>query len=343
MTNKTLTALPGVRVGHSTHLEKLTGATVILFDQPYTVAYQAFGSSVGLFNSESLRVGQVDYRQNAIFIAGGSDTGLMTGAALIESLRKDKKGAYMAEDIYNPSVVGAIIWDLGVNIAPYQQHYGSEAYQAATSQPVISGNVGAGTGASVGKFAYLEKGLKTGAMKAGIGSARIDLGGGIIVCALSVVNAMGNIYLPDGQILAGNRDEKVKFKTYADFIDLITLKNKANTTISIVGLNVDLETKENYDKLARLAVHGQIRSIKPVHTSFDGDVVFVFSTASLKDPFNRKIKHFQPGQSRLSIEVDTLGYIAAQAVQDSIYDACRSAQTISFEQAYQGIIPATKN
>ena len=342
MTNKTLTALPGVRVGHSTHLEKLTGATVILFDQPCRVAYQAFGGSVGLFNSESLRVGQTDYKQDAIFVAGGSDTGLMVGGALTESLRKDQKGGCVAKGIYNPSIVGAIIWDLGVNIAPYQQQYGHEAYQAATAKPVISGNVGAGTGASVGKFAYLENGSRTGAMKAGVGSARIDLGGGIIVCALSVVNAMGNVYLPDGRILAGNRDEKAEFKTYADFIDSLTVKDRTNTTISVVGLNVDLQTKENYERLARLAVHGQIRSIKPVHTSFDGDTIFVFSTASLKNPFNRKINHYSPNRNKLPIEVDILGHIAAQAVQDSIYDACRSAETVSFKQAYQGVIPATE-
>jgi len=76
-------------------------------------------------------------------------------------------------------------------------------------------------------------------MKAGVGSARIDVGNGIIVTALSVVNALGNIVLPNGEILAGNRDENTKFKLYEDLVDFVT-QNRSNTTISVVGINVDL-------------------------------------------------------------------------------------------------------
>ncbi|MEO7128439.1 MAG: hypothetical protein ABI040_06165, partial [Rhodoferax sp.] len=75
---------------------------------------------------------------------------------------------------------------------------------------------------------------KTGAMKSGMGSARVDLGNGIIVCALSVVNALGNIILPNGEILAGNRDENTKFKKYEDMINFVT-QDRSNTTISVVG------------------------------------------------------------------------------------------------------------
>ena len=154
MQNTTLTALKGVNIGHSTHLDKLTGCTVILFDKPYSVAYKAYGGAIGSFNTDCLNSGMTDYKVNGIFIAGGSYTGLMSGAEILECLRADKVGSRSGskKDIYNPSITGAIVYDQGINIAAYDKKYGREAYQNASTKPVLSGNVGAGTGTSVGKF-----------------------------------------------------------------------------------------------------------------------------------------------------------------------------------------------
>jgi L-aminopeptidase/D-esterase-like protein len=342
--NDTLTALSGVRVGHATHLDKLTGCTVILFDTPYTVAYKAYGGGVGSFNTEGLRSGKTDYKENGIFIAGGSNTGLMSASEIMECLRKDKHGSRSGKDntIYNPSVTGAIVYDQGMQIAPYDPKYGREAYENASAEPVQGGNVGAGTGTSVGKFRWIEGGTKTGAMKAGVGSARVDVGGGIIVCALSVVNAVGNVVLPDGTILAGNRDEKTRFKLYEDLTDFVT-QDKSNTTISVVGTNIDLKSKEHYEKLAHFGSQGQVRAINPVHTSSDGDTVFVFTTAELKEPFNNHAEYFKETDDTRFFIVDVVGNAVARAVQESIYDACLQAETVQFEQAYKGVIPSAKD
>lgn len=344
MNNKTLTALNGVRVGHATHLDKLTGCTVILFDKPYQVAYKAYGGSVGAYNTEAIRADKMSYRENGIFIAGGSYTGLMSASEIMECLRRDQKGSRSGSDnrIFNPSITGAVVYDQGMQIAPYDSVYGREAYENATNEPVASGNVGAGTGTSVGKFRWVENGTKTGAMKTGVGSARVDLGNGIIVVALSVVNAIGNIVAPNGEIIAGNRDENTKFKSYEDLIDFVT-KERSNTTISVVGINLDLGSKLHLEKVAHLASHGQVRAINPVHTSSDGDTVFVFSTGELKNPFNNKLQYFQETDDSLYTQVDIIGHAAARAVQESIYDACRSAETVQFEQAYKGVIPAAKD
>ena len=344
MDNKTLTALNGVRVGHSTHLDKLTGCTVILFDKPYQVAYKAYGGAVGAYGTEANKVDKTNYGENGIFVAGGSNTGLMSASEIMECLRCDQKGSRSGKDkqIFNPSITGAIVYDQGMQIAPYDPSYGREAYENANSEPVVSGNVGAGTGTSVGKFRWVEGGTKTGAMKAGVGSARIDLGNGIIVAALSVVNALGNIILPNGETLAGNRDENTKFKPYEDLIDFVT-QDRQNTTISVVGINVDLGSKLHLEKVAHLASHGQVRAINPVHTSSDGDTVFVFSTGELKNPFNDMLQYFQETDDSLYTQVDIIGQAAARAVQESIYDACHSAETIQFEQAYKGVIPAAKD
>ena len=344
MDNKTLTALNGVRVGHSTHLDKLTGCTVVLFDKPYQVAYKAYGGAVGAYGTEANKADKTNYGEDGIFIAGGSNTGLMSANEIMECLRHDQKGSRSGKDkqIFNPSVTGAIVYDQGMQVAPYDPAYGREAYENANSEPIASGNVGAGTGTSVGKFRWVESGTKTGAMKAGVGSARIDLGNGIIVVALSVVNALGNIIAPNGEIIAGNRGENTKFKPYEDLIDFVT-QDRNNTTISVVGINVDLGSKLHLEKVAHLASHGQVRAINPVHTSSDGDTVFVFSTGELKNPFNDMLQYFQETDDSLYTQVDIIGHAAARAVQESIYDAVRSAETVEFEGAYKGIIPSAKD
>lgn len=342
--NNTLTALEGIRVGHSTHLDKLTGCTVILFDKPMTVAYKSYGGSVGGFNTESLKSGSTMYGNNGIFIAGGSMTGLMSASTIMECMRDDKIGMEISKNIYNPNLSGAVIWDLGVQMAPYNPVYGKEAYVNASSDPVQAGNVGAGTGATVGKIRLIVNGTKSGAMKAGIGSAKVDLGNGITVCALSVVNPRGNVVLPSGEILAGNRDERAKYKTFEDLQDFVTTKEySTNTTISVVGINVDLQSTEHYERLAHFAAQGQVRAINPVNTSLDGDTVFVFSNAKLKDPLNSMAKYFKEVNSDIHLQIDVIGHAAANAVQESIYDACRKAESIDFVGAYQGIIPSAND
>ncbi len=343
MTNSTLTALPGVRVGHSTHPDLLTGCTVILFDHRISVAYKSYGGGAGGYNTEGLRSGKTDYQLNGIFIAGGSGTGLMAASSIMECLRDDGRGARSGPDgaIVNPSIAGAAIYDLGMSVAPFAREYGRAAYENASADPVPGGNVGAGTGASVGKFLWLEGGAKVGAMKAGVGSARVDVGAGIIVTALSVVNALGNVVLPNGEILAGNRDEAGGFQHFEDVSDVVT-RTLQNTTITVVGINVDLRSTEHYEKVAYLASHGQVRAINPVHTSGDGDAVFVFSTAEIHDPLNANGPFFKEGSTDIHLQVDVIGHAAATAVQESIYDACRKAESVEFADAYGGVIPAAR-
>lgn len=340
MKNNTLTALNGVQVGHSTHVEQLTGCTFILFDRDFPVAYKSYGGGAGTFNTEMLRNGMSFYRRHGLFIAGGSMTGLMSASEIMKAMIEKGIG-FRDANIVNPSISGAIVFDLGTRIAQYSPVYGREAFENVTSGPVQNGNVGAGTGTSVGKFQYLEKGTKNGGMKAGVGSACIRLGNEVLVCALSVVNAVGNIIKPDGSILAGNRDEKQRFKTFEDTTKFVTQEH-SNTTISVVGINVDLIIRENYERIAHVASHGQVRAINPVHTSVDGDTVFVFSTEEIKKPLNSHGDLFED-KSWPDFTVDIVGQAAAKAVQESIYNACYEAESITFEKAYKGVIPSIKD
>ena len=338
--NSTLTALKGVKVGHSTHLDKLTGCTVISFNKSYPVGYKAYGGAPGTFNTDISTNGKSFYYRDGIFIAGGSLTGLMSASEIMQGMIDKSIGSHDGK-IINPNITGAIVFDLGTHIAQFDPKYGREAFNNISDNPVERGNVGAGTGTAVGKFQYVDKGTKNGGMKSGVGTSRIDLGNGIMVCALSVVNALGNVINPDGSILAGNRDEQKKFKTFDDTTDFVT-SAKTNTTISIVGTNVDLKTRENYERLAHFGSLGQVRALNPVHTSVDGDTVFAFSTEEIKNPLNSVGKYFETPDWPL-FTLDVIGSAAAKAVQESIYDACNQAETIKFDSGYKGVIPSVKD
>jgi L-aminopeptidase/D-esterase-like protein len=336
--NNTLTALKGVRVGNSTHADTLTGCTVVVFDKPMPVAYKGYGGAIGSFNTESLRNGSTFFRRNALFIAGGSYTGLMSSAPIMQRLIDDKNGA-KSNCIINPAVCGAIIFDLGTRVGQYNPEFGAEAYDNLSTKPVDSGNKGAGTGATVGKFQWIDGGKYSGSMKSGIGNSRIDLGNGIIVTAMSVVNAMGNIVLPDGKVLAGNRSDDGGYIKYEDRSQMLT-NTETNTTITVVGINVDLKTRENYERVAHIATHGQVRAIHPVNLSQDGDSLFVFSNEEINKPLNKLQKYFSETEDGYHVVVDVIGEAASRAVQESIYDACRSAETISHKIGFKGIIPS---
>ncbi len=337
MENNSLTAIRGVKVGHSTHPDKLTGCTFISFDEEYPVAYKSYGGAPGTYATENLNNGMSFALRNGLFIAGGSLNGLTSAASIIDRLVQKKSGLKVG-NTWLPAISGAIVWDLGVEISQYDFNYGKEAVDNLSNEPVKNGNVGAGTGTTVGKFQYLEKGISSGAMKSGVGSARVDLGNGIMICALSVVNALGNIVNRDGTVLAGNRNEEGGFTDFDEVGNFVTTK-KSNTTISVVGINVDLKNREAYERIAHFGAQGQIRAINPVQTSIDGDTVFVFSSKEISNPLNSFGKYWQtPAWPEFTI--DMIGYVASKAVQLSIYDACTSAETIDFKGAYKGIIPS---
>lgn len=341
MDNKTLTALNGVQVGHSTHLDKLTGCTFVLFDKDYPTVYKSYGGAPGTFATENLNNGKSFSRRRGLFIAGGSLNGLNAASTIVQRL-VEKGIGFKAGNSLMPEISGAIVWDLGFELTQFDTSYGQEAVEDLSSEPVKNGNIGAGTGTTVGSFSWTKNNERLD-MKAGVGSSRVDLGNGVIICALSVVNALGNIVLPDGKILAGNRhdEDSPNFRTFDGTSNFLTQK-AMNTTISIVGINVDLENKENYERVAHAATHGQVRAINPVHTSVDGDTVFVFSTEEVKDFISPLGKQIASG-GWPELKVDIIGQAAAKAVQESIYNACLSAETIEFKDAFKGVIPSGKD
>jgi L-aminopeptidase/D-esterase-like protein len=279
--NNTITAVPGIKVGHYTDLQAITGCTVILVEDGAVAGVCVSGSAPGTRETDLLKTGNLVQQVHAILLTGGSAFGLDAAAGVMQFL-EEKNIGFQTDTITVPIVPSAVIYDLDIgnpHIRPNKEA-GYIASSNATTQEVIQGSVGAGTGAMVGKGAG-----KNYSMKSGVGSSLIDLGKGILVGALSVVNATGDIY-ENGEIIAGAIDENNKF------LDIYNLMKKRmfranpgeNTTLSVVATNARL-TKEWANKIAQVANDGFARTIKPVHSLFDGDTVFCISTGNVEVDF----------------------------------------------------------
>ena len=193
-----------------------------------------------------------------------------------------------------PIVPSAILYDLNIGRADVRPDsvMGYHAAASASSDAPAEGNIGVGTGASVGKMF----GLKL-AMKSGLGTASLDIGGGVIVGAIVAVNAFGDVVdSQTGGILAGLRSGNVgplrvgKKDFFADTLammkspagrGILGFATRANTVIGVVATDAKLN-KAQATKVAQMAQNGVARTIRPAHTMLDGDVIFALSTGTKK-------------------------------------------------------------
>jgi len=311
--NETLTAIPGVRVGHWTDREAATGCTVVLFPEEGAVAgVDIRGGAPGARGAEPLRPGRLVPRIHALVFAGGSAFGLDAVGGAMRFLRERGVGLEIA-GVRVPIVPGFNLFDLGVGRADRwpDADAGYRACQAATADPVEPGSVGAGTGATVGKVLGVEH-----ATKGGLGSA-LCAQGCWLVGALAVVNAFGDVLDPaTGRIVAGaRRPDGRGFLNTGELLTRGPLPERfraapgagENTTLGVVVTNAAL-TKEEALTVARAAQSGLARVIAPVHTLGDGDAVVAASC----------------GEERAHPLV--IGQMAAQALQDAVLRAVRQAE-----------------
>ena len=207
-----------------------------------------------------------------------------------------------------PLVVSAILYDLsiGKSSAHPTREMGEVAAAAASDKPVVEGAIGAGTGATVGKLL----GMK-GAMKSGIGSFTVTLASGVMVSALAAVNAVGDVIDPaTGKIIAGARAANGEFANGAEIKKEGPAKCLVhNTTLVVVATNAAL-SKVDANRLAHVAQAGMVRTINPVNTTSDGDIVIALSVGTEK------------------ASIDALGVAASEAVAESILRAVRLAPTL---------------
>jgi L-aminopeptidase/D-esterase-like protein len=310
MAMKGLTDIPGIRVGHVSDFDAITGCTAILCESGAAGGVDIRGSATGTEEIATLDPGHVTPLTHGILLSGGSAFGLEAASGVRRYL--ERKGAGFETGAAKvPIVPAAILYDLGIGKSHVRPGVamGEAAAAAATDGPVAQGSVGAGTGATVGKILGMKQ-----AMKSGIGSFTVELPSGVLVSALVAVNAFGDVRDPaSGKIVAGARVAPDS-REFADTEKELRKRPPGgfggrNTTLGVVATNAQL-TKEQVKKLAQLASLGMARTIYPVNTMFDGDVVFGLSIGT----------H--------TADINVLGSAAAEALSQAILNAVKFAKTM---------------
>jgi L-aminopeptidase/D-esterase-like protein len=308
-TVKGLTDIPGVRVGHASNFEAITGCTAILFDQPAAGGVDVRGFATGSQELDVLSPYHVTNAVHAVVLAGGSAYGLECASGVRRYLEKQGVG-FDTGVARVPIVPAAILFDLGIGSAAIRpdREMGLAAAAAARTEPVLEGSIGAGTGCTVGKLFGMPR-----AMKSGLGSHTVTLGGGVMVSALVAVNALGDVRDPmTGQIIAGAR-QSASSREFADSELALRGGKEAffpgshNTTLAVVVTNAKLP-KTGAHKLAAAGSLGMARTIYPLNTTVDGDITFAFSCGDF------------------AADQNSLGSAAAEAVAQSILRAVRAAK-----------------
>ena len=315
--NNALTDIPGIHVGHWTNLEAATGCTVVLCSAGAVAGVDVRGGAPGTRELALLDpVCTVD-KVHGVLLGGGSAFGLAAADGVMRWLEEQGVGIDVGVAKV-PIVPAAILFDLPLGRADVRPDAaaGYAACAAAGSGPVAEGNVGAGTGATVGKLLGLKQ-----ATKGGLGTASRQVGRGVVVAALAVVNALGDVIDPVTQrIIAGARRPVVGgFADGMQFAESAlgqTLQEWAqnkprggNTTLAVVATNVAL-TKTGATKVAQMAHDGLARTIRPVHTALDGDTVFALSLGD------------KQGDAGL------VGAVAATVVAEAIVRAVKAAEKL---------------
>ncbi len=309
-----LTDVPGLSVGHFTDLDAATGCTVVLFPAGAVMGVDVRGAAPGTRETDLLRPGMLVQRVQALLLAGGSAFGLAAATGVVRFLEERGVG-YLTVAGVVPIVPAAVLYDLALgraDIRPGEQA-GYAACLAASTKPVIQGSVGAGTGATVGKILGMAH-----ATKAGLGSAAVHLPEGVVVGALAAVNAGGSVVDPaSGRVLAGVRAPDGSGFLDAEALVLagqgVRALRGTNTTLVLVATDAALD-KTLANRLAQVAHDGLARALRPVHTQFDGDVVFAASTAA---------------DGAAPFDVNRVAVAAVQAVERAIVRAAQMATSLA--------------
>lgn len=298
-----------IEIGHAQDIEAGTGCTVILCKQGATAGVDVRGGGPATRETDLLRSENMIEKIHAVLLSGGSAFGLDAAAGVMRYLEEAEVGFDTGVGKV-PIVCAASLFDLSVG-DPSVRPDKSMGYDACVSAqpegPVRTGNVGAGTGASVGKLAGPGR-----SMKSGIGTYGSE-SGDLQVAAIVAVNSIGTVIDSSGNPLAGTLSEGKEriLKPSEAFFEL--LQNgptpfSSNTTIACVVTNARL-SKAQANKVASMAHDGFARAIRPVHTSNDGDTVFVLATGNVDAP------------------LDIVGIMAADVCEEAIRDAVNCAHS----------------
>ena len=310
--NATITAVTGLRVGHHTLAERPTGCTVVLVDGDAVGGVSQRGGAPGTRETDLLDPLNMVDKVNAVVLSGGSAFGLDAATGVVRFLEERGIGWPTAAGRV-PIVAGAILFDLAVGGNPKIRptaDCGYRAAAAAADRPVEEGSIGAGAGATVGKFGGGRP------MKAGVGSAAVTLPNGLVVAAIVAVNAAGDIIDPaNGRVVAGVLGSDRRLADARRILrsgQTVTAPSAENTTIGVVATNARL-SKADANRMALMADDGYARAIYPSHTQGDGDTIFALATGRWDGAAN----------------ITTIGALAAEATAQAIVRAATQATGVS--------------
>lgn len=281
-----ITDVSGILVGHAHDSEALTGVTVVLCPAGAVGGVDVRGGAPGTRETDLLAPENSVQEVHAVALCGGSAMGLAAASGVVQWLREQGAG-YDVGITRVPIVPAAVIFDLSIGSHErFPDAAMGYAACAASGSEVAEGCVGAGMGATVGKALG-----PAAAMKSGVGTWSETLPDGCVVGALAVVNAFGDVWREHGPLLAGaRRPDGSLANTMAILRDpqmhpifRTVRKSPTNTTIAVVATDARL-TKAEATKLAQMAHDGLARTIRPVHTPFDGDTVFTLATGRRPAP-----------------------------------------------------------
>lgn len=317
-----ITRVQGFLVGHANDFKDVTGCTVILCPPGTVGSADIRGSAAGTRQMDALVGLHVVDEVHGVCIAGGSAFGLDAAGGAMEFLEERGRG-FDVGITRVPIVPTAVIYDLAVGNCRRRpdKAMGYAACQAAKGQPQGDGSVGAGVGATVGKLLGVQQ-----ATKGGLGTSFLTGPHGLQVGALAVVNAFGDVVDPGtGTILAGARRDRDSY----EFVNTASMLREGfvrrkfgefNTTIGVVATNA-IFTREQAQKVAQMSHNALARCISPVHTLFDGDVVFALA------------------HPRVSADLHVVGVLAEAALEQAILAAVKSAHGLGVLPSYQDVHP----
>lgn len=306
-----LTDVDGIKLGHAQDEKALTGVSLAICQEGAVCGVDVRGSAPGTRETDLLKAENLVEKVHAVSLSGGSAYGLDASSGIMNYLEENNIGMDVTV-CKVPIVVGAVIFDLAVGnpLVRPDKDMGYKAALNAKYDDKSQGCLGAGMGASVGKILGNDFSVKSG-----IGQASIKVGN-LVVSAITVLNAFGDIYdYEKGIKIAGPYDRKKK--KFLDTLEIYQEKasdynafNRAtNTTISLVATNAKL-TKANCNKVSQMAHDGYARSINPVHTMFDGDTIFTMATGEVE------------------ADISMVGSLAAKVISRAIANGVYSSKSL---------------
>ena len=309
--------VPGLQVGHAQMTGRLTGCSVVLAPQGAVCAVDVRGAAPGTRETDLLEPSNLVEHVHAVLLCGGSAFGLDAASGVMRWLEEHDIG-FQTGFGRVPIAPAAVLFDLPAvragddpKVRP-DADCGWRACEAASRETPAAGNVGAGAGAAVGKLLGLDR-----AMKGGIGHASVQVGPWV-VAAMIACNAVGDVVDPTtGRVLAGARsaDALSLRDTQAALLAGETVRRimpGTNTTIGVVATNATL-TKAQAQRLAVSAHDGLARSIRPVHTTLDGDTLFAMASCAVDTPPDLMLLTTLAAHATALATVDAV--LQAQAVQ----------------------------